>query len=344
MKKIIQLNKNRVIFLAVMSSVLVGAVIISVGMAFYHKQITKFGMVDTPDDTNYEFHYAIISKETDIPFWQAIYEGAVEKGRENNIYVENIGSNLSADFTLDDLMKIAISSKVDAIILEPDGAVNTVNLINQADEAGIPVITMIKDEPVSRRKSFIGINSYNQGQAYGEQVLELVNQGRKNIQVLLSSDYTDSNQAVIYSGILEILSNSNVNVESEVVDTHSTFSAQEDVRNIIMDTENPPDTLVCLSAIDTLCAYQAVVDYNKVGAIDIIGYYDSDIILRAIEKKIVYSTMTIDAVQMGAYCVEALMEYQNTGRVSDYYSVDLQVINTDNVEDYIDDKNKAIEE
>ena len=93
--------------------------------------------------------------------------------------------------------------------------------------------------------------------------------------------------------------------------------------------------MVCLTAIDTRCAYQAVVDYNKVGVIDIIGYYDSELILSAIQKDIIYSTMTIDAKQMGAYCVEALNEYMQTGQVSDYFSVDLYVINKYNINDYL---------
>ena len=232
-------------------------------------------------------------------------------------------------------MKIAIASKVDGIILEPNGEENIGDLINEADDAGIPVITVFKDVPGSKRKSFIGINGYNQGQAYSKQVNELINEGKNKITVLLNSDGTNTSQNVIYSSILESIANKNVVVESAIVNTQSTFSSEEDIRNIIMDKENPPDVLVCLTAADTICAYRAVVDYNKVGEIDIIGYYDSDIILTAIENNIVHSTMTIDANKMGAYCVEALTEYRKTKRVSDYYSVDISVINKENVKDYM---------
>jgi len=41
---------------------------------------------------------------------------------------------------------------------------------------------------------------------------------------------------------------------------------------------------------------------------------------------------------MGAYCVEALTEFRETSRVSDYYSVDISVIDKDNVKDYIVDE------
>ncbi|MHB8132246.1 MAG: hypothetical protein ACYDEX_25090, partial [Mobilitalea sp.] len=141
---------------------------------------------------------------------------------------------------------------------------------------------------------------------------------------------------VIYSTILETVGKRKVEVKSAIVNTQSTFSSEEDIRAIIMDEQNASDVLVCLTAVDTRCAYQAVVDYNKVGEIEIIGYYDSDIVLRAIEKNIVHSTMTIDANLMGAYCVEALTEFRETDRVSDYYSVDISVINAENVDDYIE--------
>jgi len=139
----------------------------------------------------------------------------------------------------------------------------------------------------------------------------------------------------IYSSILGAVANYNVAVKSIMVNTKDAFSSEESIRKIIMDKENPPDLLVCLTESDTRSAYQAVVDYNKVGEVGIVGYYNSEMILLAIEKNIVHSTMTLDAKQMGAYCVEALTEYLKTNNVSVYYSVDISVINRNNVKDYI---------
>ena len=331
-----KIKKNRVISIATISSIAVGIIIMLIGMTYYKYRISELGVTDTSNYLEYGYHYAIISEEVDAPFWEAIYQGALEKGKEQNVYVEKIGSNLSITYSLHDLMKIAIASKVDGIILEPNGEEDITALINEADDAGIPVITVLKDAPDSNRKSFVGINSYNQGQAYGKQVVEIIDEGKKKITVLLNADSTDTTQNVIYSTILEIVGKRKVEVKSAIVNTQSTFSSEEDIRTIIMDEQNASDVLVCLTAVDTRCAYQAVVDYNKVGEIEIIGYYDSDIVLRAIEKNIVHSTMTIDANRMGAYCVEALTEYRETNRVSDYYSVDISVINAENVDDYIE--------
>ncbi|MDD4112633.1 MAG: substrate-binding domain-containing protein [Herbinix sp.] len=329
------LKKNKVIMLAAMISISAGFLIIFIGMTLYRSRLNALGAGDNLKYNTYKYHYALISEEADAPFWEAMYEGALEEGKEVDIYVDRIGSSLPSAYPLEDLMKMAIASKVDGIIIEPNGEEEIIDLINTADEAGIPVITVLNDEPNSNRKSFVGVNSYNQGQIYGKQVVEVVNEGKKNVTILLNSDGHSTGMNVIDSGIREMVAGNGVQVNSVIVNTQSTFSSEEDIRNIIKDTQNPTEVLVCLTAIDTRCAYQAVVDYNKVGVIDIIGYYDSDLILSAIQRDIIHSTMTIDAKQMGAYCVDALNEYMETGQVSDYFSVDIYAINNANIDDYI---------
>ena len=78
------------------------------------------------------------------------------------------------------------------------------------------------------------------------------------------------------------------------------------------------------------------MDYNQVGEVDVIGYYDSPSTLQAIERQVVYSTVSIDTAQMGKYCVAALDEYNELGNVSEYFSVDVTVINHQNVEKYME--------
>lgn len=329
------LKKNRIISIAAVSSIAAGCIVIVIGMTFYKTGIADMAAADTINYHKYQYHYAIVSNESDAPFWEAIYQGALEKGKEQDIFVEKIGSNLSVSYSLHDLMQIAIDSKVDGIIIEPNGEEDVTKLINDAEANKIPVVTVLKDAPESSRKSFIGINSYNQGLTYGKQVLEVVREGKHNVTVLLNSNSKDTSQNTIYSYIFEMAVDEAAKVKSATVNTQSTFSSEELIRNIIMDTEEPTDVLVCLTAVDTRCAYQALVDFNKVGDIEIIGYYDSDMILSAIEKDNIHSTMTIDARQMGAYCVEALTEYRETGQVSDYFSVDISVINKENVDKYI---------
>lgn len=330
-------KQNRVITLAAMSSIAVGIVIILAGMFYYKYRISELGLSENVEYHKYDYHYAIITEEADSTFWDVLYQGALDQGKENNVFVEKIGSNLSTKYSLRDLMEIAIASKVDGIILEPNSDKNMSELIDKADQAGIPVVTVLKDVTGSKRISYVGVNSYKQGQIYAREILQTAQEGVKHITVLLNEDTKDTSQKVIYSNILSAVTNFDVTVKSILVNTRDAFSSEESIRKIIMDKENPPDLLVSLTESDTRSAYQAVVDYNKVGEVGIVGYYNSEMILLAIDKNIVHSTMTLDAKQMGAYCVEALTEYKKSNNVSDYYSVDISVINKYNVKDYLKD-------
>ncbi len=342
-KNMEKFKKNRIISVASISSIAVGIILIVLGMAFYKLQISRLGITESTTYQEYKYHFAIVTENGDAEYWNEIYQGALEKGKNKNAYVEKLGSNLSISYSLADLMRIAIASKVHGIILEPNGDENVTELINEANAKGIPVVTVLKDilpsdtkKTAVNRISFVGINNYNLEQEYAKQVAEVIKEGRKNIMVLMNDNSSDMGQTMIYSSIHKMTESHKVNVESATVNSKSAFSSVEDIRNIIMNNNNPPDVLVCLNEVDTLGAYQVVRDYNKVGDIDIIGYYDSEIILRAIEMNIVHSTMTFDAHEMGVNCVEALSEYITTKNVSDYYPVYISVINMRNVKDYLE--------
>ncbi len=287
----------------------------------------------------YEKHFAFISNNREQDFWNEVYMGALKEGKEQSIYVERFGNKLFSDYSKDELMRMAIDAAVDGIILEGDGEYKTRELVNEAVNKGIPVITVLKDSSNSIRQCFVGINSYNLGQEYGKQVLKLRNQNTKRIFVLVDENSPDSSQNIILLGIRETIEktlgkNHGMEIKAVVVNNEDDFSPEETIRDIIMDSENVPDIMICLDSTYTRCAYQAVVDHNKVGKINIIGYYDSENILSAIEKGIIYSSISVDTEQMGSLCVQALEEYSLTGHVSEYLPVDTKLITSLNVSEY----------
>ena len=89
--------------------------------------------------------------------------------------------------------------------------------------------------------------------------------------------------------------------------------------------------LVCMDEVVTECVYQALVDYNEVGNVDVVGFYYSDVILDAISKGIISSAIALDMKEIGTYSVNALVEYSSLGHTSSYYSVGQHVINKNNV-------------
>ena len=323
-------------------------------MFFRIKNHDMTAMIENQNNEYFDKHYVLITDDRDTMFWQSVYEGAKEFGEANGAYVELLGNNLNENYNATDLMKIAIASNVDGIIIDADESVGMTQQINKAIESGIPVVTTFHDNTNSRRISYVGMSNYNIGMEYGNQICnfsekyfsklyDVKKMDRKtNIYalVLMNSTKTDAAENIIFSGIQDAVNsnekyNERIKVRTESVNTTGNFSAEESIRDIFMKQEQKPDIVICLDELNTTCVYQAVVDYNKVGQINILGFYQSDTILNAIKRKVIQSTITIDTNQMGKYCVKALDEFIQTGHVSEYFSVDTSVIEQDNVDRYI---------
>lgn len=312
---------------------------------------------ETSESESLERYYAIITDDPDASFWQSVHKSASEAAAEQNAYVEMISNNLSQEYDIYELMEIAIASKVSGIIVSADESEEMSALINEASEAGIPVVTLYSDNTNSDRLSYVGVSNYNLGKIYGSLILEIA--GSKSFDsdkikavVLTDASGTDSGQGMLYSAILESVENEStpnkvghppIEVSMYPVDSTNSFSVEESVRALFMRGKAEiPDIVVCLNDIDTTSVYQAVVDYNEVGDTDILGYYDSEAILKGIERNVIYATLAIDTNQMGQFCIDALSEYFEYGYTSQYFTTDISLINKQNVSEYMegtDDEN-----
>lgn len=288
----------------------------------------------------YSKHYVLISENMATSFWQSVYESAKSEADANDIYLEQIGSNLSEKYSMEDYLRISIASQVDGIIICPDESDSINELINEAADQGIPVITILNDGMDTKRASFVGMNSYELGLVYGRQILNQVTGETKNIYILFHSSEKNSLNDLVFNQIKktlnEELGENSVNLQPYYIANDSEFDSEEAIRDIFVSSDIVPDILVCMDEVDTECACQAIVDYNKVGEVTIIGSYSSEIILEAIKKNLASLTVAMDTEQLGKQSVQALLEYQEMGYVNNYYSVDLHIINNENVDSYIE--------
>lgn len=283
----------------------------------------------------YARHYAMITPSDDTAFWNRVYESALAEGQETDVYVERFGETLSVDYDTNTLVQLAVQAGVDGIIMAGSEDEATIASIDNAVDNDIPVVTVLRDSTGSRRQGYVGFSGYDVGREYGAQIEQLLQAGDTTytaedplrVVVLFDEARQDSAQNMILLGIRETLGTDlgddyPVTVDTEPVDNSRSYSPEESIRDIFIK-ESLPDILVCLSAVQTQCAYQAAVDYNKVGEVQILGYFDSESILGAVSKNIIQATMVLDTQQMGAACVQTLNEYLDTGYTNTYTVVDM---------------------
>lgn len=330
----------------------------SVVIAVYFSSTVK-RRTDTNSES-YDNYYVMISPYRDQDFWKSVYSGAYEYGKNDGVMVEMLGNNLSEDYSATELMEIAIASKVDGIILYADETEEMTQLINKAAEKDIPVVTVYGDNSHSDRCCFVGIGSYNLGREYGKQVIKIAQENelsnttvsthmndKLNVVALMNTTVDNANQNLVWSGLQSAISTDNstetqINLSMISVDNRNNFTAEESIREIFTGVEIP-DVIICLDESNTSSVYKAVVDYNCVGSVNILGYFVSDSILKGISRKVIYSTMSVDTKQMGASCVNALEEYQTYGNTNQYLMVDISLIDRNNVDEYLTENEEATE-
>jgi len=303
--------------------------------AYFSVKMKQVSEADVGTYEIYDMHYVFIADNTEKEFWNEVYAAAAEEGEKENVYVERLGENLNVNYHTEDLLRIANNSSVDGIIFCGEDNEETVKLINEAVQKGIAVVSLRQDIEGSERQCFVGVNSYDLGLEYGKQILELVELEKiQNPKVCILADNTlsESKQNLITFAIRDCFSGAELGEENlpemEIrrIDASDAFSAEETIHDIFMDSRNLPDIMVCLNSVYTQCTYQAAVDYNRVGEVKILGYYSTDAILDAVEKRIIYSTVQVDTEEMGTQCIKALTEYHESGYTSSYLPISTQVI------------------
>lgn len=326
-------NTTRIIFIT-----LLGCVVLLSGIwTFFQKNMEQVDLEETRKSGTYKKHYVLITDERDSMLWNSVYESASAQAAAADAYLELVRLDDTGEYTLEDSIRISIASMVDGIILRPDGREAVRELIDQAVDQGIPVVAILNDDSESKRISFVGLNSYQMGDAYTEQAQKYLKPDHTEIMLLVDSQSMDSGANLIYAQMIktiesEKLPGQTINIMAYPVDSSTDFETEEVIRDIFVNGDTLPDIMICMDEVATECAYQALVDYNEVGNIDIIGYYYSNLILDAVNKGTIPATIALDTEEIGRYCISALEEYLSLGYASDYYSVGMNVITSENVD------------
>lgn len=164
-------NRVRLERIIVIAGILVVLFLTLVTSSYYQNVLKQVGEDGGEDGNEYRYHCVMIVEDSDMPFWKDVYESIREAAREHNALVELMGKSLSSTIEMESLMDMAIASRVDGIILEYTGGHKIDERINEADKAGIPVVTVLKDAPDTSRISFVGVNDYQLDGSTGNRFL-----------------------------------------------------------------------------------------------------------------------------------------------------------------------------
>ncbi len=285
--------------------------------------------VSSGEVESFDRHYLFISSD-ESQMLQDIYGEMAEVCALEGAYLEWCGKGAPDTYSAAECVDISIAMNADGILVYPDGGSTLTEAIKRASEAEIPVVTILKDLTDSERVSYVGVSDYQRGEMYGGQLLSLLHKGENDVCLLMESRESDSDTQLIYTQMVQAVKNGassgkTMNLRIESVDSRTDFDAEEVIREILLSNQCP-DILICLNSVQTECAIQALIDYNLVGKVNVIGYYVTDTILQALRQDLIPVTMTIDTESLAEDAVQALNDYLELGRASSYYNISLSSI------------------
>ena len=332
-------NPNTWIMLLTIVCVISTVVIAVYVLWFYHNSYHE-----ETEQTTYDRYYMMITEDNKSSIWRSIYQGACEQAMEENVYVDWLGEDHFQDYSVEEQMQIAIAAGVDGIIVTANDSDDMTELVNKAVEEEIPVVTLYGDNTQSGRCSFVGVGSYNLGHEYGRLALQIIQErlaGRTALYMMVEEEAPPEMQ--IQYGEVKIGSKERPVRVAVLVNAYTQGLDQNILCSGIQETIEQEREENLEIELNTTCVYQAVLDYNKVGQVNILGYYDSDTIINAIDRNVIYATVAIDTEQMGRFCINALQEYHELGYTSQYFTADIRLIQKNNVEEYLEKGDSADE-
>lgn len=282
------------------------------------------------------YHFVIITRNNNDPFWTRFKNGASDAGAQKNIFVEFVDISHKDAALTEDAVERAILSDVDGLALQPYDVEKTTQALKKAQDAGLSVITFENDVFYIPETPTIGSNSYEIGFAAGEMAAS-ASRGKAKIAVMANDPgVQDSKQYnnIKLQGLLEAISQyPEMSVEQIYTLDAKMFEVDKLTTSIL--TEKPEiDMIICSDSENTPGVAQVIIDSVKVGNVKIIGYGAMPKTMEYIEAGVIYGTIAADSYNIGYNTVMQLAKMREGKQVNEFLTTDIYTVTENNFEEY----------
>jgi len=276
---------------------------------------------------------AVVLKTLSSPFWLQVAGGVEDGGEAEGVNVTLAGATAETQVQEQiDKVRAAITQQVDALVVAPTQAEQLEPILQQAVDAGIPVLLVDTDiEGWEGKETFVGTDNYQAGVTAGEFILEQADSGQ--IAVIRGVPGNPSTDSRI-DGALDTLEGSDI----EVVADLSANSDRAEGRSVMADIllANPDVSIVfaanddmALGAIEAIKA--AGLDLEDILVVGVDGTSDAVDSMLAGELD---ASVAQNSYDMGRRSVELAVELLDGGTIEDRVDTGVTVVTADTAEEY----------
>lgn len=288
------------------------------------------GAATTQSENNYKI--ALLMSHQTNAFTTAVSEGAVTQGEELGITVD-VFDGKQDQATQASQIEQCISQGYDGILVEPISVDGVAPSVKAANEAGIPVITVVqKMTQQDLAVAYCGGNDENAGRLQMEKVAEALG-GEGNIVILYGPMGSDG-QLVRKQGYDEVLENyPDIKI---VFDDTANWTTDEALAKMETWLQSGTEINAVVAQNDSMAlgAQKAIED---VGKQDDILVYGVDAVPEGVESVVagkMDGTVSQDASGQGALGVRTMVEYLNGNDVQPESYTECIWVTIDNAADY----------
>lgn len=279
------------------------------------------------------YRFTLVSPLVGHPYWVTVEDGMKEGNKQYSVDTQYVGPT---EINIDEQIKAietAIASKVDGIITMALDPTAFAPVINKAEEAGIPVVLIDTDAPESKRSYYAGTSNFAAGQAAGKAMIEATG-GKANIGIITGAiNAANLNERI--DGFKDAIKDQ-PDMKLLAVEPSDTdlLKATEKAQSLLQ-TYPEMNAMFGVSATDVQGAAKVVVEQNKVGQIQLVGFDDMDDTIQYIRDGVIYATTVQRPFEMGRLGVELLVQIKE-GKAPAEKIIDTGVVmvNKENVDAY----------
>ena len=319
-------------FFAVLSVVLV-LLFAMVGYTYFSGEYAPEGSAVL---TEPRAHVQLITQNSNEHFWSTFKRGALDAGKEENIYVEFADISAKDPELIAETAEQAVYSAVDGLALQAADEERTANVLLMAEKAQIPVLTFESDLFPTTDVPTVGSNSYDAGYSLGQMAIQACG-GRATAAILVESvleNAPSSSRNLKGQGIMDALSDAPQTEVTQVYPVDVERFEVEKCTSQILEERPEVDLILCTGETSTPGVAQVLVDANRVGDICVIGYGAMPQPLDYIERGVIYGSVCPDAYQIGYQSVKQLCRMLDGETVSNSSNTGMYTVTKENLEQF----------
>lgn len=288
------------------------------------------------EDNPPKYRFMVILDGTDANYIKEMELGLSNAARDNDVAYELW--EFEGERREEEIIRqfdIAVESNVDGIIIQAFEDERLDEILSKSNYRGVPVTTIGVDIPTHEKVSFLSYNNYAIGSRIGNIlsanfVTSLIESG--TIVLFQDEDNNDQDKGLAIKEKLD----SNFVIKPELVNYQGedALNAVAYTRNVINEY-NDLVAIICTTGEETLGVVEALKETNKISDIVVIGSDDYKEILDYVERGTVFATVVPDNERLGYEAMTHLIEYSNGQFVSQYKDIQVNIIESQNIETYI---------